>query len=228
MWGIDTKAADIEFFSGTTLFENIATDAEGAVWTINKVRAEMEKRAQSMKVNYDNKETGTNCKPTRKTPWNFLIIDELFSAKKDLLELGKPGKSAWNNLLQIAAKGRALGFYIVAASQFADKNNIDDLRANIVNWIILRQDNAYFNDLFLGEGARENGYDSTLIPRSTPSNGYKYSGIGFVREETGTPKKIRFAYLSEDDLFEFAKQYRKENDAYSELASDYDLDDWEE
>ena len=72
----------------------------------------------------------------------------------------------------ILAKGRSLGYFVVGATQALDTELLGRMRNNFANIVLLRQESVHFNDLFLGEGARERGFDSTAIPASNKTNGY--------------------------------------------------------
>lgn len=206
LYGIDPKATDLRLFQQSSLFEAIAIETDEAIDIINDFYRRMNQRTRSVKIDLQAGITGQNFKATKETPWNYLIIDELFALRANL-QTSKAGKEAWTQIEKIAALGRSAGFYIIAASQFADMNNLENLRQNLVNYVVLSQPNEYMNGLLLGKDAAGNGYDSTKIPASNAQNGYKYSGIGFVRKEDNTIAKVRFAYLSTEDLIAFITEH---------------------
>lgn len=206
LYGIDPKAADLRIFQQSSLFESVVLDAEEAIIMINDLHSQMNARTRNAKIDLSKGETGQSFKATTETPWILIMIDELFALRNDLVKT-KEGKAAWTNLENILAKGRSAGFYVIAASQFADQENLKNLRPNFANVIVLKQPSGYLNDLFLGEGAKDDGYDSTAIPASTAANGYKYSGIGFVLEEGSGIMKVRFAYIAQADLIELIKAH---------------------
>lgn len=199
LYGIDPKRMDLAQFADTNLFEEVAFTAPEAIDVICEVYAAMNKRIDS------GVKSG---KPTTSLPMTVLMVDELFTLKKRLYR-SKEGKAAWAYLEEVMAMGRSEHFYIVAASQLADKANLEDMRGNFQNLIVLRQESAYLNDLFLGDKAAERGFNSTAIPASNPANGYRYSGIGFVLEEGGEPVKIRVAYLSKEDLGYLVAEHKR-------------------
>lgn len=199
LYGIDPKAADLRMFEQSSLFENVVLDTEDAIELINDLHNKMNQRTRSVKIDLAKGETGQSFEATTETPWNILMVDELFALRNDLIKT-KEGKAAWTNLENILAKGRSSGFYVIAASQFADQENLKNLRPNFANVIVLKQPSPYLNDLFLGEKAKESGFDSTAIPASNAGNNYKYSGIGFVLQDGGNVVKVRFAYLGKEDL----------------------------
>lgn len=197
LYGIDPKNSDIGYFAGTDLFRDVARTTEDAITIINEVHALMTQRTElGMRT----------VRPTQHTPWTLLIIDEVFTLYNNL-QMTKAGKVAWVNLTSILAMGRSVGFYAIMATQFAKEENLKGIRDNLVNKIVLRQESLYLNDYILGTDAAADGYDSTAIRPSTEGNGYATAGIGYVKTETGEPVKVRFAYISEDDLEKFRDQH---------------------
>lgn len=206
LYGIDPKAADLRLFQESCLFKRIVTETDDAIELINDFHHRMNRRQREAVIDLDRGITGQSFEPRPGTPYNILIIDELF-ALRNALFASREGKAAWTNLENIFAKGRSAGFFVQAASQQAKEEHLNTLRSNFGNVIVLSQNNPYLNDLFLGAGAKENGFDSTAIPMSTPDNNFRYAGIGYVKGETGEPLKIRIAYQSTEDLIDFIKQH---------------------
>lgn len=227
LYGIDPKAADIRVFETTNLFEKIATETDDAIALINEIHSQMNLRSRNVRIDLEKGETGQAFEATKKTPWVVLLIDELFALRQEMIQ-SKEGKASWTNLEKILAKGRSTGFFVIGASQFADMENLKQLRPNFTNVIVLRQPSAYLNDLFLGETAKANGFDSTAIPASNKANGYKYSGIGFVVGEGGGVEKVRFAHLPKAALIEFLKKHRAKSTALPEELEPLKEDTWGE
>lgn len=111
--------------------------------------------------------------------------------------LKHPGYQALN---LIGRKGRALGFFIISATQSVEMSEIGNLRKHVVNKITVKQDSSGFNKYMLGDDAAEHGFDFTAIPASTPDNGYKYAGIGYVKNSAGHPELVRFAYSDDEAI----------------------------
>lgn len=128
-----------------------------------------------------------------------------------IYSLGKPGAATMTLLTEILAQGRSLNVFVIGATQAVDTELLGRMRVNFANIMLLRQESAYYNDLFLGEKAKERGFDSTGIPMSSKANGYAYAGIGYVKEDTGEPVKVRFAYSSDEDLAELIQRYPKDD-----------------
>lgn len=211
-YGIDPKMSELKAYRETSVFEAVEQDTDQAQETISEVYDLMNQRSRSTKIDVEKGDLKRSLDATTETPMIVLVIDELLDLLLSLKTLGKPGAATAAQLTGILAKGRSLGIYVVAATQSADKELLGRMRVNFANVIVLRQDSVYLNDMFLGEKAAERGFDSTAIPASNKANGYKYAGIGFSKQETGDPVKVRFAYTSDDDLIEVIKNYPKHDD----------------
>lgn len=219
-YGIDPKMSELKAYRETSVFEDVVQDTEEAQELISHVYELMNNRSRSTTIDVEKGDLKRSLDATTETPMVVLVIDELLDLLLSLKNLGKPGAATASQLTGILAKGRSLGIYVVAATQSADKELLGRMRVNFANVIVLRQDSVYLNDMFLGEKAAERGFDSTAIPASNKANGYKYAGIGFSKQETGDPVKVRFAYTSDDDLIEVIKNYPKEDDdLFGGLAS---------
>lgn len=219
-YGIDPKMSELKAYGNTSVFEEVVQDTEDAQEQISHVYDLMNNRSRSTTIDLEKGDLKRSLDATTETPMIVLVIDELLDLLLSLKNLGKAGAATAGQLTGILAKGRSLGIYVVAATQSADKELLGRMRVNFANVIVLRQDSVYLNDMFLGEKAAERGFDSTAIPASNKANGYKYAGIGFSKQETGDPVKVRFAYTSDDDLIEVIKNYPNEDDGlFGGLAS---------
>lgn len=212
-YGIDPKASELRPYEESRLFKELVYENSGACDVIAEVHKVMKHRAKHKRVDVENADLGRSLDATKETPMVVLFIDEFLSLLIALQAMGKDGKAAMTLLVEILAQGRSLGVYVVAATQEADKDLLGRMRGNFANIILLKQNSEYFNDFFLGEGARAAGYDSTAIPLSTKANGYAYAGIGYVKEETGKPVKVRFAYSSDQDIADLIKEYPRKGRA---------------
>jgi len=217
LYGIDPKASEFKPYKYSALFSEVSEDAETGAELIADIYNQMVTRAKGKKIDLHNADLGRSLEATKDNPMIILLIDELLSLLISFQQ-SRELKQAHGQLVQILAQGRSLGIYVVAATQDADKALLGQLRLNFANVILLRQTSQYFNDLFLGEGATERGYDSTEIGQSTKANGYKFSGIAYVKEETGKPVKVRFAYTSDKDLSALIGATKKQS--YSDSTDD--------
>lgn len=208
--GIDGKAWEFRPYKQIPgLFKEVAFEVEEMSEMIFDLKEKMEKRAREMGVDLDNLTVSMSVDATPETPWHVLVIDELWDVL-DELTLKHPAYQALNS---IGRKGRALGFFIVSATQSVELSEIGNLRKHFVNKIALKQDSEGFNKYMLGDGAAERGFDSTAIPASTPANGYKYAGIGFVKGESGDPQLVRFAYSDGNTVMRLCADVKKKIEA---------------
>jgi DNA segregation ATPase FtsK/SpoIIIE, S-DNA-T family len=131
-----------------------------------------------------------------RVPLVVVLIDEL----ADLLdspdrELRKRCHQALQALLR---KGRAVGFCVIGATQDA-RVEVIGMRALFRQRIALRTADANQADMILGMGAREAGAETHRIPRAHP-------GIGYLLTEGGHPRRIRFAYLTDDHIAQLCEE----------------------
>lgn len=195
LYGIDPKNDDLGAFADTGIFESMAVTNQAFIDLIEHFWQQMEDRSLAglRKV-----------APTTKTPWNILLIDELFDLRRGLKKT-REGKDAWDKLERVLSKGRSVGFYVMTATTIADKEEMSALRANMVNRICFRvgSDSAYMAELMLYNGAIKDGYDPIAIPEANAANGYRTAGIAYVMGETGKPLKMRLSYQSEEELRDY-------------------------
>lgn len=211
LYGIDPKASELRPYENTSLFKDIAYETQDSQELIAQLHRMMKRRGKEKTVNLETAELGRSLDATRKTPMIVLVVDELLSLLIALKAMGKSGAGTTTLLTEILAQGRSLGIFIIGATQAADTELLGRMRVNFANTIILRQESAYFNDMFLGEKAKEHGFDSTAIPLSNKANGYAYAGIGYVKEEGGNPVKVRFAYSSDRDIADLCQTHPRNN-----------------
>lgn len=209
LYGIDPKASELRPYMESSLFEDVVAENDEAQEVIGQLHHMMKERSRTKTVDLKNAQLGRSLEATRETPMIVLVIDEMLSLLIALKGLGKPGVATMTLLTEILAQGRSLNVFVVGATQAVDTELLGRMRVNFANTILLRQESAYYNDLFLGERAKERGYDSTSIPLSSKANGYAYAGIGYVKGDTGAPIKVRFAYTSDEDLAALIQEFPK-------------------
>lgn len=208
LYGSDPKASELKPYGYSTLFEELAYDDPEMAAMIEAVHDIMKDRAKNKRLDLDNADLGRSLEYTTETPLIVLIIDEFLSLLIQLQDMGKEGKRAITLLTAILAQGRSLGVLVVAATQEADKELLGRMRGNFANAIVLKQPSEYFNDLFLGQGAAAAGFDSTKIAPANKANNYATAGIGYVKEATGSPVRVRFAYSSDQAIADLIKAHR--------------------
>jgi S-DNA-T family DNA segregation ATPase FtsK/SpoIIIE len=131
-------------------------------------------------------------------PLEVIVVDELAFltayAPKDV-------KAKVAAALQVLlSQGRAVGFSVVAALQDPRKDVLP-FRDLFTYRIALRLAEDSHVDMVLGDGALDRGAACHLIPATLP-------GIGFVHVEGAhEPVRVRFSYLSDDDITDMADRW---------------------
>jgi S-DNA-T family DNA segregation ATPase FtsK/SpoIIIE len=130
-------------------------------------------------------------------PLVVVLIDEL----ADLLaatdrDVRRRAADSINALLR---KGRAVGFCVIGATQDA-RVEVIGMRALFRQRVALRTADANQADMILGMGAREAGAETHRIPAAHP-------GIGYLMTEGGRPRRVRFSYLSDEDITELSAEH---------------------
>lgn len=208
-YGIDPKGTELRPYQQTTIFKQVAIDPNAQPEVIEAVYQEMTNRTGNKKIDLQTGNLERSFKISRSKPVVVLIIDEFLSVLLQWKTLGQEGKRLLAMLTQILAQGRSEGVYVITATQDADKTEMGNLRNNIANTIVLKQDSVYMNDFFLGAEASKNGYDSTQIAPSNHSNNFATAGIGYAKDEGGEPVKIRLAYLGDADIADAIKEHER-------------------
>ena len=224
LWGIDPKASELRPYQESRLFTAIVYETEDAQRLIEELYRTMKTRSKNKKVDLKHAELGRSLNATKATPMIVLIVDEMLSLLSSIKSKGKAGTKTLGLLTEILAQGRSLGIYVIGATQAVDTELLGRMRQNFANAIILKQESEYYNDLFLGEGAKEKGFNSTEIPASNKANDYAYAGIGYVKEETGDPVRVRFAYSSDRDIADLCQRFIPDDewDSRQEVLADYE------
>ncbi|WP_271983012.1 FtsK/SpoIIIE domain-containing protein [Pseudoclavibacter terrae] len=217
IWIVDPKWSEAKLYerNRSSLIKHISVgmDEDGMrrhAETIHKLKSLIARRIaqDNTSIEEGKVQDGRDFKATRENPMIVVFIDEYPTLYSGLNLLGKDGKAPQAELLQIVATGRSLGVFIEGATQKFDKTILEAVRDNIANWWLLGQDSAYYNDLFLGEGARAAGYDTTAIPRSSLANDYATAGIGYAKDESGAPVAFRLPFVSKEDMGALIRRFQ--------------------
>ncbi|ROS77945.1 hypothetical protein EDF24_0714 [Curtobacterium sp. PhB130] len=164
-------------------------------------------------------------KPDKENPVIIFMIDELLTLILELRQKGAAGKAAESKLAQIMALGRSSNIFLVAATQVIEKEILGRMRDNFVYAITLRnQASKDMNEIFLGEGAIDRGFDPRKIIESTEDNDYATSGMAYVKGPTGDPKLVRFAYMSDKDIAKLVREHPKSKEPEREYEDDFSED----
>lgn len=200
--GIDPKNGELPGYADSSLFKTLALADKGAMFAaVGDMFRLMKDRQANVKRSVAN-DFGRKIPITKDTPLVLFIIDELFMLLTAMKNGGKPGALAMEELSGILAMGRSANVFVITATQDANKELMGAMRDNFPNKIVLRLEvgNEYWNDMWLGNGAAARGFDALAIAPSNEDNNYATAGIGFVKQETGAPVKVRFVHTSPEDL----------------------------
>jgi len=227
LYGADPKWAELGPYTDpslhTPMFKRISggSDEEGLrdiAATISQVMAILSHRMKNKQTNLDASkgeiDLGRSFTASKKNPMVIFIIDEFFTLKTLFLSILKQeSKKPLSDLDAILAMGRSYGVFVMLATQFATQESLGPVRDNIANKITLRHEGTdYITKMMLGEDALELGHNPKAIGPSNPANGNRTAGIGFVKGESGDVEKVRFAYLSDEDIADLALNFRYEDD----------------
>lgn len=236
LYGIDPKGSEFRVFEQATLFEQLGlADDEPMFNVLETVWDELMKRKTENKADLENGVTGRQLKISKEKPLIALFIDEMPSF---LIRVAKQKVRGQNPLQDkiddIMRLGRSLNIYLISASQNTDKDTLGNVRLNSSNKIVLRVESKYASDLFLNNASeKDNSLDASLIPPSNAGNGYKTAGIGFMLNDDGHCQKVRFPYLSDDDLknwvlSQWHKKPQQNKDIWQVTSENKDLLDEDE
>lgn len=147
--------------------------------------------------------------PTVDDPLIVIIIDELAALTSYApRKLRERIKEAMGPLL---TQGRAVGVHVVAALQDPRKETLPD-RNLFPTRIGLRLAEDSEVDMTYGKGARDRGALCDRIPLSQP-------GIAYVMiDNDPTPMRVRFGYVTDDDITTMAQVYGRPRPVTDETA----------
>ncbi|MGW4521036.1 FtsK/SpoIIIE domain-containing protein [Amycolatopsis sp. NPDC004378] len=132
-------------------------------------------------------------RPSRETPLNILILDELGA----LLAYGDPlvARETRRKLALVASQGRATGHSLWGLVQEPTKDTVS-IRDLFTLRVCLRLTAAAHVDGVLGENARLRGALADEIPEIPET-----AGIGYViQQRSRVPVRVRAAYVDDTDL----------------------------
>ncbi|MFC4089123.1 FtsK/SpoIIIE domain-containing protein [Micromonospora sp. GCM10011541] len=193
LWGLDPKGG-MELGIGAPMFTRFAcTDYAAMAGLIEEAATVARDRASKLRGRT------RQHTPTPDEPLIVLVIDELANLTAYLTDrqLKDRIKAALSILL---SQGRAVGVHVVAAIQDPRKEVLP-FRDLFPTRIGLRLAEAAQVDLVLGDGMRDRGALCDRIPQSLP-------GVGFVViDGDPTPMRVRFSYLTDDEIRDMAQTY---------------------
>ncbi|MEV6811892.1 FtsK/SpoIIIE domain-containing protein [Micromonospora sp. NPDC051296] len=193
IWGLDPKGG-MELGIGAPMFARFACKDYPAMAALIEEAATVARERAANLRGRTRQHT-----PTQDEPLIVLVIDELANLTAYLTDrqLKDRIKAALSILL---SQGRAVGVHVVAAIQDPRKEVLP-FRDLFPTRIGLRLAEAAQVDLVLGDGMRDRGALCDRIPQSLP-------GVGFVViDGDPTPMRVRFSYLTDDEIRDMAHTY---------------------
>ena len=194
--------------------EAIAYAAE----SLKLLRAEIMKRAARLKkVQADHRALCPDKKVTREIAnrrslhlWPLMAaFDEL----QNLFAHPKYGKQAGEDATFIIKIGRALGVFLILATQRPDKESLPTgVSGNVSTRFCLKVAGQVENDMILGTSAYKNGARATTFRPKVDA------GLGYLKGEENIPQVVRTYYLNDADTDRVAKRARAIREAAGTLS----------
>ena len=168
--------------------EFVGNDAFQANTVLATLQAEMDRRYEILARSGKRKITKTD-----ELPAIMLVIDEL--AYFSVTAGTKDTQEAFIRLVRdLVARGRAAGIIVVAATQRPSADIIPtSLRDLFAFRLAFRCTTDSSSDIILGVGWAKEGYSAKRI---APED----RGVGWLLAEGGLPRRIKTAYLSDEDI----------------------------
>ncbi len=203
LWLFDGKQVELGLWrSIADVF--VGPDLDAAITRLQELQAEMDRR-------YDELDQVRRRKITHTDPVDVIVavIDEiaLFSAT---IGTEDQQKQFVRLLRDLVARGRAAGVLVVAATQRPSADIVPtSLRDIFAYRCAFRCTTEASSDTILGRGWAQQGYSATAI-------GPENLGVGLLLAEGGIPRRMKFAYLTDPDIYglvEYAADIRNPRNA---------------
>ncbi|KIR64945.1 FtsK/SpoIIIE domain-containing protein [Micromonospora haikouensis] len=198
VWAFDPKGG-MELAAGVPLFARFAYDDPDSMAGV------LEEAVKRMRVRAARLRGVTRQHvPTPQDPLLVLVVDELAALTAYITDR-KVRDRIKEALGLLLSQGRAVGVHVVAALQDPRKDVLP-FRDLFPTRIGLRLTEPEQVDMVLGDAARDRGALCDRIPESSP-------GVGFVvLDGVREPVRVRFAYLTDDDIRQLGHDYRHHSD----------------
>ena len=122
---------------------------------------------------------------------------------KNLFGHPKYGKQAGEDAVFIIKIGRALGVFLILATQRPDKESLPTgVSGNVSTRFCLKVAGQLENDMILGTSAYKNGARATMFRPKVDA------GLGYLKGEENAPQVVRTYYLNGADTERVAKRAR--------------------
>ncbi len=189
-----------------------------AAESLKMLRAEvMNRSARLKKVQAEHRELCPDKKVSREIAnrrgmhlWPLMCsIDEC----QNLFAHPKYGKQASEDAIFIIKIGRALGVFLVLATQRPDKESLPTgVSGNVSTRFCLKVAGQVENDMILGTSAYKNGARATTFRPKVDA------GLGYLKGEENVPQVVRTYYLNDRDTERAAKRARALREAAGTLS----------
>jgi DNA segregation ATPase FtsK/SpoIIIE, S-DNA-T family len=137
------------------------------------------------------------------------VFDEL----QNLFGHPKYGKQAGDDAVFIIKIGRALGVFLILATQRPDKESLPTgVSGNVSTRFCLKVAGQVENDMILGTSAYKNGARATTFRPKVDA------GLGYLKGEENVPQVVRTYYLNGHDAERVAKRARALREAAGTLS----------
>lgn len=137
------------------------------------------------------------------------IIDEA----QNLFSHPKYGKQAAEDAIFIIKIGRALGVFLILATQRPDKDSLPTgVSGNVSTRFCLKVAGQVENDMILGTSAYKNGARATTFRAKIDA------GLGYLKGEENAPQVVRTYYLNTADTERVARRARALREAAGTLS----------
>jgi S-DNA-T family DNA segregation ATPase FtsK/SpoIIIE len=181
--------------------ESIAYAAE----SLKRLRAEVIERAARLKkipreLCLDKK---INRQIANKRSLRLHPLMGAFDEVQNLFAHPKYGKQAGEDAIFIIKIGRALGVFLILATQRPDKESLPTgVSGNVSTRFCLKVAGQVENDMVLGTSAYKNGARATTFRAKVDA------GLGYLKGEENTPQVVRTYYLNGSDTDRAARRAR--------------------
>ncbi|MFF0825111.1 FtsK/SpoIIIE domain-containing protein [Micromonospora haikouensis] len=198
VWAFDPKGG-MELAAGVPLFARFAyDDPDSMAGVLEEAVKRMRLRAARLRG------MTRQHVPTPEDPLLVLVVDELAALTAYITDR-KVRDRIKEALGLLLSQGRAVGVHVVAALQDPRKDVLP-FRDLFPTRIGLRLTEPEQVDMVLGDSARDRGALCDRIPESSP-------GVGFVvLDGVREPVRVRFAYLTDDDIRQLGRDYHRASD----------------
>ncbi|MFG1775244.1 FtsK/SpoIIIE domain-containing protein [Micromonospora sp. NPDC049048] len=204
LWVIDPKGG-MEFAMGRPLFARFACKSFEAMADLLDEAVTVMRERQTRLAGRVRVHT-----PTEADPLVVVVVDEMAALTAYLQDTDLRKRIA-SSLGLLLSQGAGVGVLVVAALQDPRKEVLP-FRDLFPTRIALGLTEAAQVDLVLGDGARNRGALADQMPRWA-------KGVGYViLDGTPEPLRVRFSYISDDDIRDMAQQYPAPVDASDILA----------